>query len=356
MSHGSQPQSRVTRHLIRALFGIVLIGGLGIGVLAYAFTGDRGTLVRNSLVIHDGSESDFLWRPDAPPSGFLAELNPPPALFQAVADSLRILRGSNGVMETPGEFDMEAAKLIVEWLHRTPGDERPIRGNAQETYRLIVDEGWGYCADYIRASMAILHALGVPVRHWGMGFGDMGAGHAFLEIFLEEYDDWVFLDPYFAFYVTSPETDRPLSAREFRDALLDESAGDPTVEIIGDGIFTFPDTQSLLTYYRDAAEFFYLFWGNNVFQLDAHPVTNRLSSVSRSAELLAAIALRIYPQIRPLPAPSEAHASAVNEIQRIRMVMLLAAFAMVILSAWVLVELVRAVTGARRARRQRGIA
>lgn len=345
MSQGSKAKPALTGPLVRVLIGLVLMAIVGVGVVAYAFTEDRAVLVRNSLVIQGSSEGDFAWRPDSPPPGFLAELNPPPDLFQAVADSLRMVRGSNGA------FDMEAARQLVEWMHRTPGEERPIRGNTQETYRLIVDEGWGYCADYIRASMAILHALGVPVRHWGMGFGDMGAGHAFLEVFLEEYDDWVFLDPYFAFYVTSPETGRPLSALEFRDALTNEAAPDPEVQIIGDGIFSFPDRESILIYYRGAADFFYLFWGNNVFQLDEHPITARLAPVSRSAELLAAMTLRIYPQIRPLPAASEAHATAVQQIQRIRTVLIVASILMALLVFWVLVELVR-VAGIIRKRRQ----
>ena len=345
MSQGSKAKPALTGPLVRVLIGLVLMGIVGVGVVAYAFTEDRAVLVRNSLVIQGSSEADFAWRPDSPPPGFLAELSPPPDLFQAVADSLRMVRGSTGV------FDMEAARLLVEWMHRTPGDEQPIRGNTQETYRLIVDEGWGYCADYIRASMAILHALGVPVRHWGMGFGDLGAGHAFLEVFLEEYDDWVFLDPYFAFYVTSPETGRPLSAVEFRDALTNDGTPDPQVEIIGDGIFSFPDRESLLVYYREAAEFFYLFWGNNVFQLDEHPMTARLAPVSRSAELLAAMALRIYPQIRPLPASSEAHIAAVREIRRIRAVLIGAAVTMMILAAWVLLGLIQVVNSLRAHRR-----
>lgn len=344
VSQESEARSRVTSHLVRVLLGILLMGVLGTGVLAYAFTEDRAVLVRNSLVIQGASESDFLWRPDAPPPGYLAESRPVPDLFQAVADSLRMLRGSNG------SFDMEAAELLVGWIHRTPGDERPIRANTKKTYRLIVDEGWGYCADYTRTSIAILHALNVPVRHWGTGMGDLGAAHTFLEIFVEEYDDWVFLDPFFAFYVRSPESGRPLSALEFRDALLDESSPDPRVEVIGDGIFGFPNRESILIYYRSAAEFFYLIWGNNVFELDEHPLTTRLSSVSRSAELLAAMALGIYPQIRPLPAASEAHAAAVQEIRRVRLTMFLAAFAMAILAAWVLVEMIRTIGALRRGR------
>ena len=248
MLKGPDSRSSVRSHLLRILLGVLLMGVVSVGVVAYTFTGDRGVLVRNSLVVQQASDSDFLWRPDDPPPGFLQEFNPPPDLFVAVADSLRMLRAHNG------PFDMESARLLVEWIHRTPGDERPIRSNTEETYRMIVDEGWGYCADYTRASIAILHAMGIPVRHWGLGFGDFGAAHTFLEVFLEEYDDWVFLDPFFAFYLRPPNSDVPLSVRQFRDALLEEEPDLASwVQVIGDSIFSFPDEESLIIYYSQAA-------------------------------------------------------------------------------------------------------
>ena len=330
------------RHFVRSLVGLLVMILLAFGVISFVFTEDRGVLVRNSLVVEDSSPTDFIWSPGSPPAGFRSELLQAPPLIRAVADSLRAER--NGAFS----FDMEAAEALVKRLHRTHGDERPIRGNPEDTYRLIVDEGWGYCADYTRTSMAILHALEVPVRHWGMGFGDLGAGHTFIEVYMEEFGEWVFLDPFFAFWVRSPETARPMSAIHFRDALLDGGSPNPVVEVIGEGIFSFPDEESILVYYRGAAEYFYMYWGNNVFQMHSHPVTSRLSSVSRSAGLLAGVALGVNPTIRPLPAATESHSAAVRELNRLRFTLLAAGLLFLLVGLWVLVEVVRGMVALRR--------
>jgi len=332
------------RHVGRACIGLLVFHAVAATTLAWGLATERGALVRNSLLIQGTSVQDFYWPPESPPPDFRSEVVQPPEIFLALADTLMADR-------EPGEtFDLEAAESLVRWLNRTPGDGFAIRADTESTYRLIVDEGWGYCADYVRVAMAIFHAFGVPVRHWGFGFGNLGGGHAFLEIFLEGFDNWIFIDPYYGFWIRSPETGQPLSGKAFRNALLDPNGQLPLVEPILEHFRELEDSEALLAFYGGGVDYFHLFWGNNLFQVESHPLTAGLSSFSRPAGILAAIGLGIHPPIRPLPAPTEAYSLALQEIRRIRLVLILAGMAALITGMWVLVELSRAVAGGWRAR------
>ena len=105
---------------------------------------------------------------------------------------------------------------------------------------------------------------------------------------------------------------------------------------IGPPPASFRDERTIVHYYRQGMEQFYLWWGNNVFDYDAHPLVHAGAAVSRSAEQLAAMIVGVHPRIRALPTP--ANATMLESLVRLRGRVMALTAACVTLLVLVLIE------------------
>jgi hypothetical protein len=263
---------------------VVLVCGTWLALKAH----DARDLVkfRNSLIVKVGPADAFDWRPATRPADFREEHQPaPPEIRDAVSAAV-------GSEARNSEF-LTAIDLARHLAKNRVRGAPPIKKSTLETYREIVGQGQGYCADFTQVFNGLAHAAGLEVREWGMSFeGYGGNGHAFSEVFDRGRDQWVFIDSFYSFYVTD-HTGRPLSASELRDRLLTDST-DLHVEPIVTEKFGFPSPERALDYYRRGAASFYMWWGNDVFTYDNNAVLAHLGA-SRALQQLAGVALGVQP-------------------------------------------------------------
>jgi hypothetical protein len=263
---------------------VVLIAG---GWLALKVHDGRDLVkFRNAMVVKIGPADVFDWRPATRPTDFREEhTEAPPEIRDAV--SAAVGSGSRN-----SEF-LTALDLARHLGKNRQREAPPIKKSTLETYREIVGQGQGYCADYTQVFNGLAHAAGLEVREWGMSFeGYGGNGHAFSEVFDRGRDQWVFIDSFYSFYVTD-HTGRPLAASELRDRLLTLSS-DVHVEPIVAEKFGFKSPERALDYYRRGAASFYMWWGNDVFTYDNNAVLAHLGA-SRALQQLAGVVLGIQP-------------------------------------------------------------
>jgi hypothetical protein len=85
----------------------------------------------------------------------------------------------------------------------------------------------GFCAQYAQLLLQSLAALGYQARYIEIGSADNPYAHFLTEVWSNEFNKWVVLDPDFNVHF---ERNRiPLSALEIHDALLESGLGDVTV-------------------------------------------------------------------------------------------------------------------------------
>ena len=292
--------------------------------VGYTFSGKNGTLVRNSLVAQSLDEQAFTWSPDQLPRDYLQETMPPPDWVSAATSHPDFGRSNKNV---------ERAKVIVERLHAHPFKGSAIRSDLRSTYSLIVNEGRGYCADYSKLFNAFAHSLNIPVREWGFGRDGFGSGHTFNEVYSYADDKWVFVDSYHGMMVEDARTTEPLSVLELRRALAEPQSGMLKVNFLGDRDHRSFDTeQEGLDYYAWSANYFYLMWGNNVFEYDADSATQVFAGISRALERLAAIALGVYPEIRLLE--TRGNGNAIRRILTLRFMLIGSVCVLVLLGTY----------------------
>ena len=249
--------------------------------------------LRNAFLASVGNPDDFRWLPTTPPTSFKQETQPAPSEF---TDLVRAVL-DDGVERS----EFEKAILIARHLKSKPGDGTPISASTREAYRRIIESGLGWCSDYTQVVNGIAHAAGLAIREWGAAFDGFGGdGHAFSEVDDSRFRKWVFFDSYFSFYVRERTSGVPLSVLELRRILRGSAENVEVVPISGDGT-SFKTDQHALDYYRRGMDQFYLWWGNNVFSYDRHPIISRLSAISPAVGQMAAILIGIHPRIRIIP-------------------------------------------------------
>lgn len=265
------------------------------------------TRFRNALLANVGEPADFEWVPGNAPAKYKLETLPPPAIL---ADAGREIR-------SPNSRAMPLMSELVAHLRSRPKRKGPIKSTTIEAYRQITESGRGYCADYTQVFNGLAHSVDLPVREWGMSFDRFGGdGHAFSEVYDENARQWVFVDPLNSFYVRDNLSGRPLSVLQLRDRLT-IAEGFKSVDIVQIGeTFLFDSDREAFEYYQDGAPQFYLWFGNNVFTYDRHPVVRFLGPLSRSLEQLAAIMLGIHPEIRIVP--TDTNSSEIAALLRLR--------------------------------------
>ena len=300
---------------------------LGAAVWLGASVQDARDLVkiRNALLLEVGPADVFDWSPQSTPADFrLEHLRAPQPIQQAV----------DGLLDPATRAsDFDAVLAIARDLvahHQKPGV--PIQKSTLAAYREI-GSGAGYCADYTQVMNGLVQAAGIPIREWGMSFdGYGGNGHAFSEIFDRQRQQWIFVDSFYSFYVTD-EHGAPLSVAEFRRRLLAPDAPLQVVPIRPEK-FAFKSGPAALAYYRRGVERLWLWWGNDVFSYDSHPLVSRLEGLPKAVQQLAAVALHVQPRLVVAAGQTEAHGlNELRKLRRLALTLMVAGCALAVLSA-----------------------
>lgn len=320
----------------------IVLGALVVLGMAAIASPAHGVLLRNSVLLLPGSPATD-WSPEQIPASFLREWREAPPAIRIAAD-LAVPRSAPAA---PLEDDFDSAVAIARFLGDNPRRGGAIRGSTVQALRRMREDGEGYCADYTQLVLALAHARGLSAREWGFGTDGFGAAHAFNEVYSGRLGKWVFLDAFNAFYVVDAASGVPMSVKEFQSALL---LGDPHARVgvvrISETGFGFRSDADALEYFRAGADYFYMFWGNNVFSYDANPVVGALSRISRPVEVLAAAAIGVQPRI--VPVATDGNAREISRLGEIRAA-LLGALLVALTAGLVLVWEVRAVFVRRRA-------
>ena len=262
------------------------------------------TRLRNSMVAEIGLTGDFDWTPQNYPNAFLVEEGPVPSVLRDAVQKIAADR-------TETQSALSTAIALAQHLASNParmkgGRSIPIKSATLRTYKAIIEDGHGYCADYTQVFNALGHTARIPTREWGMSFDGFGGdGHAFNEVWDASLGKWVFIDSFHGFYVVDVETSEPLSALEFRQVA---STANPerlaAIRVVKAGHFGFNTPREAFEYYGKGTEQFFLWFGNNSLSYDAEPFVEELGQISRALEQLWTITLGIHPVSKVYPSPN----------------------------------------------------
>jgi hypothetical protein len=159
--------------------------------------------LRNALLIETPSATVGQWQPDSPRPGFLSERRPVPLeIAQRSGTSRRIPPVG------PGELAQPA--LVAHLLATCATAAVFARTSVETTYRAIVEEGRGYCSDYIDVFVALAHAVGIPVRSWAFSFDGFGGRTHSGRDLRSALGQWIMLDVFNNVHPVS-RVGRPLS-------------------------------------------------------------------------------------------------------------------------------------------------
>jgi hypothetical protein len=278
-------------------------------LLPYAGSSSELVHLRNALLFNPSQDAGRAWTPENLPEGFLQEHLKPDPVFVAAAARL-------GFAEIPG--DWERALAIGQHLL---GSSPVLLGGAiqsdlDSTYRRIIQQGDGYCGDFVRAFTGLALASGLQTRSWAFSFDGFGGhGHVWVELWNRQTQSWQLLDVFDNYYFVLGD-ERPLSALEFRAALAEQRPGLALRPIAPSARPGYEIEAKAWDYFRRGLPEWYLWWGVNVFSYDAEPWVQRLGKVSRSLEQLAAIATGVHPQLVILAsADNRPQAQALQRLQ-----------------------------------------
>lgn len=249
--------------------------------------------LRNALLLHNDLEPNFDWAPPQVPAGFLKEDGPIDPVFLALVARLGLEKITD---------DWERARAIAgHLLERNPTVDGALKADLRSTYLGIIELRGGYCADFVRVFTAIALAANLEVRYWAFSFDGFGGhGHVFPEIWNRQRGQWQLLDVFDNYYfVDGGET--PLSALQFRQALLSRSTGLQLRPLHSGARPGYAIEAKAWDYFRRGAAEWYLWWGNNVFSYDRAVLVRVFSPLSRALEQFGGIAQGVHPHIRVLP-------------------------------------------------------
>ena len=278
------------------MVGFVALNLVALGVLlAYAtslaYPPSEAARLRNALLLRREDEVDFSWTPDTVPADFQKERLPASADYAAIVQSL-------GVSEM--ELDWDKARTLAAHLVMHAADKGPIQSNLSTTYRRM-QQGYGYCADFVKVYLALAHAAGLFARQWAFSFDGFGGhGHTFVEVFDRQRTRWIFVDVFNNFHAIDTSGGGVLSALDFRDFAIGRREG-VAMRPNGPGRPGFIHEAKALDYYRRGAPEWYMWWGNAVFSFYAHPLVRATERVSRSVAHLIAIVIGLHPKIQIYP-------------------------------------------------------
>ena len=294
--------------------------------------------LRDSLLALIGTPEDFAWTPATVPPTFLRNQGEVPEVLARAASE--VVTASDG---------WSRGLQIAMHLGNVSDREDPIQRPTADTYRIMFDEGGGYCADFTQVFVGLAIAAEVPVREWGLAFDGFGGdGHAVVEVFDERRGKWLMIDPFNSFYPADAATGEPLSMLEFRERLLSPRPLETTrIVRISPKVSEFPVDEKLVEYFRRGIDQFYLWWGTNLFSYEQDPFVSRAARISRTAEQAVAILRGVHPSIVILPTGTNQELIRAERQERQRTLTYLVALG--ILAVLLVVQLLLLLPGRRRA-------
>lgn len=282
------PVARWWRRMLAAA-ALVLVSGLSLA----PYAGSSADLVRmrHALLLVGAAEADapaFAWTPQQPPAGFLQERGPVDPLFAEVVRRLDL-------QSLPSDWDRALAisRHLLASQPRLSGGA--IQGDLHGTYRGIVEQGHGYCGDFVRAFTALATAAGMPVRNWAFSFDDFGGGgHVWPEIWNRDRQAWQLLDIFNNYYFVRGDG-APLSALDLRAALREGAPDLRLLPLVPQARPGYAIEAKAWDYYRRGLSQWFLWWGNNVYSYDRAPPVRWFAGHSRALEQFAGAATGVYP-------------------------------------------------------------
>ena len=289
MSSSPRTRSLITASMIITLLLIIMTAA---SIIKLVPNSEEAVKIRNSLIANVGQETDFTWTPDKVPKNFRLETSGVPDEFERIAEKII-------TPDLAGKSNFEKTLLIARHLSQLPARGGAIMSTTRYTYEQIVSTGKGYCADYTQVFNALAIASDIPVREWGFAFEEYGNGHAFNEIYDPGLGKWIMVDVFNSFYLKRLSDGVPVSVMELREALLEGVAESmiEVVPIVKDN-FGFKSYEKLFEYYARGKDQFFLWWGNDVFTYERHPLIRFSASLPRSLEQGLAIIFGVHPEIR----------------------------------------------------------
>lgn len=276
---------------------------LALVVLVPILRDQRGTEVtryRNALLAERGNAGDFDWTPANWPADFQREHAPVPSTLQQWHG-----------LQQPRDINVWSRTLLLaKALTGQPRKGNMIAKPTLQTLQIIERSGAGYCADYTKVLNALGYAADIPVRQWSFSFDGFGGwGHTFNEIWDESAQRWRMIDVFNGFYPRDAHSGDGMSALEFRQHLLQ----DPQTivwERLEQGRFGFRDDAEALAYFRNGANEWYLWWGNDPLSYDSNAVVAFAARFGRLPEQVAGLLTGAMPGFKILLTDDNAEAVA----------------------------------------------
>lgn len=273
--------------------------------------------MRNALLLLESTPTDFTWTPANIPPSFKQEPGPIDPFFADVAQKL-------GLAALPTDWD-RALAISGHLLGSSP----VLKGGAvmsdlRGTYKRIVATGDGYCGDFVDVFMAIALASGMPVRAWAFSFDGFGGdGHIWPEIWNRQLGRWQLVDIFNNYYFFET-AGVPLSALEFRQALLQKSPQLKLTPLYPSARVGYIHEEKAWGYYRRGLPEWYLWWGNDLFTYDNALMVRALSVGPRSLEQLGGIVQGVALPMKLMV--TDENSSKAKAIWRLRTHLLVAAW------------------------------
>ena len=300
---GPRPRRRRRPGTLLVALGVGLLLLSTLPYLPYLWRGTELVRLRHALALGPDFHVQDDWKPPTMPAGYLVELARPEAYFVKIAERLAL-------RDLPDDWarGLAIARHLLGSAPSLKGGA--IRDDLRHTYEGIVQGGSGYCGDFVRVFTAIANAAGLQVRPWAFSLDEFGGhGHIFVEVWNRQTLRWQLIDV-FQNYTFSEGSSGPLSALEFRQALLSKSAG-LRLHAIHDKVPAGWEIEAKAwDYFRRGLDGWFVPWGNNPSTYDTAPPVRMFSGFSRVAEGLGAWMWGVNPPVRMFATTTNQNARA----------------------------------------------
>lgn len=274
--------------------------------LYLAIPSTKGVRIRNALLLRPAEASEFEWTPDCIPKSYAIEHAEPSARFKAAVQRAGV--------DHVGE-DWPRALTLANWLCEFAKDKGPIQSSLDRTLARI-EQGYGYCADFVKVYLALAYAAGIFARQWSFSFDGFGGhGHTLVEIYDHQRGKWLMVDVFNNFYAADATTGEPLSVMEFRKA-LQAKRGPAHLLVCGAGRPGYVIIDKAMAYYQRGVDQWYMSWGNAVFSYERHPLVGPAGRVSGTFAQIVATAVGAQPTIHPIR--TETNHDLIDKLCRLR--------------------------------------
>lgn len=299
------------RSTVRRWFAWLSVALVVLPMLAltpYLSSGTELVRLRNAVLLQGTLGPEFDWAAP-PPANFPFDAPPLDPFFVDIARKLQL----QGL-----QTDWDRALAISRHLlgSHVPLSGGGVQTDLRTTYAAIVERGEGYCADFVRAFMAIASAAGMPARAWSFSFDGFGGhGHVFPEIWDRQAARWRLVDV-FSNYSFAVDGRGPLSAAEFRDVLSRRPDRLQMNLLTPQARSGWTVRAKAIDYYRRGLDEWYLMWGGNVLAVEKAPAFSALRPLSYTLAQVGAVLQGVHPGIRLLPTPSNvAHVATLRRLR-----------------------------------------